>query len=629
MGGGGANSLNSPEIGDNSEEKQDQKENKAEFIEPTIKPYSQYFEDLNISTATITEEDFVGNGSASNPYLVKSTRGFLYLTNTEVSGITLNNKHIVLDCDIMLNDEIFDEDGKCSGGDGVVYEWSPIITASMLSLDGKGHTISNYYINDITKEYVGLFNARLNTVQNLNLKDFFLCGKIRVSAISSVIGEHNLFKNINILSGTIAGSSRLYGLCAMVATLENCTNYANIKQIEEVAIKDNIAGFADATVNVANCKNFGNIEAYEVGYCGGIACSVRSGTIKNCQNFGKIEKKKSSACTGVGGIIGYAYASQILNCENYGDICSLYTNNAGICGYMYQISSYFYGCKNFGKIERGGGICGQGVPCDIFACENYGVMFNASGIYSKMEGAGLNKDNIATIKDCVVDCILVCTGATYGVVATTSNCDTDFVDCKIKASIKGTTPGTYGLITNQNNKFQWNFKNMDFKASFDVTNANFYLFYYVWGTSHIKLIDSKFKISGIDVYLCGETIGKMSLERVELDIFSNTKCVKMKNTSANKISLESVLLKEKIGASISNTSIVALTQNTVKINGLVRSIESNNVKLLEYYGSDFSQFCLNYKTGQLGIRAISGKNLFQGKVTEELLQNKGFVKKVL
>jgi hypothetical protein len=121
----------------------------------------------------------------------------------------------------------------------------------------------------------------------------------------------------------------------------------------------------------------------------------------------------------------------------------------------------------------------------------------------------------------------------------------------------------------------------------------------------------------------------MTLERVELDISSKTKCVKINNARTNKFTMKNVLLKETIASSISSASLITFTANAVEIDGLVRRVDAVGSRRLEYYGSDFSQFCINYKTGQLGIKTLEGKGLFQGKVTEDTLQRKGYTQKTI
>ena len=43
--------------------------------------------------------------------------------------------------------------------------------------------------------------------------------------------------------------------------------------------------------------------------------------------------------------------------------------------------------------------------------------------------------------------------------------------------------------------------------------------------------------------------------------------------------------------------------------------------------SDFSGYYCDWKTGKLGLKAMSGKGFFQQSVTEEMIVNKGFAKK--
>ena len=66
----------------------------------------------------------------------------------------------------------------------------------------------------------------------------------------------------------------------------------------------------------------------------------------------------------------------------------------------------------------------------------------------------------------------------------------------------------------------------------------------------------------------------------------------------------------------------------VAISGLV-GIVKNNPSRNFYYGSDFSGFYCDFKTGKIGLKALSGKGFYQGKVTKESLIEKGFVERVI
>jgi len=54
------------------------------------------------------------------------------------------------------------------------------------------------------------------------------------------------------------------------------------------------------------------------------------------------------------------------------------------------------------------------------------------------------------------------------------------------------------------------------------------------------------------------------------------------------------------------------------------SLFEGNTKV--FYGDDFSDFFVNYKTGQIGIKALSGKGYWQGKITHKFLQENRYIK---
>ena len=62
-------------------------------------------------------------------------------------------------------------------------------------------------------------------------------------------------------------------------------------------------------------------------------------------------------------------------------------------------------------------------------------------------------------------------------------------------------------------------------------------------------------------------------------------------------------------------------------NSFVDGVIVQGKTFLHYYGQDFSGFYVDFKTGRIGLKALSGKGFYQGKVTEELLISRGYVKK--
>ena len=62
---------------------------------------------------------------------------------------------------------------------------------------------------------------------------------------------------------------------------------------------------------------------------------------------------------------------------------------------------------------------------------------------------------------------------------------------------------------------------------------------------------------------------------------------------------------------------------------IIIMIKNKNVEYNSYYGSSFSGFYMDLKTGKIGLKVLSGRGFYQGRVSEELLTTKGFEKKVL
>ena len=291
----------------------------------TYKSYQDYFTDLNITKETITTRDLTGSGSENDPYIVHSTRGFLYLSNNNLAGF-LNNKFISLNCDVFLNQETFDKEGVPSGGDGVVYSWQPIANAKNITLNGNGKTIYGLHINDETLTHTGLFH-RYSTfnLENLNIKNVFNISK----SLATVFGTSGKnFSNVNVFSGTIVATEGV----------------ANV--------------FSYHVKNAENCKNYIDITAYQ--YASGMFgtnSNYKETSIKNCINYGSVY-----SASHVAGFISrvtypYGYSRVVLeNCVNYGDMMSKATTSSnsagGLIGSVATGEIFVFGCKSYGSVYR-------------------------------------------------------------------------------------------------------------------------------------------------------------------------------------------------------------------------------------------------------------------------------------
>ena len=259
-GGRGGNSLNSPKTGNDSGI--NASENGEEYV-VTYKTYDDYFLDLNIKAETITEHDYTGVGSASDPLVVHSMKGFLFLTNYALSGISVANKYIELDCDIVLNEETFDKDGNPSGGDGYVYEWKPVTNFSNVFFDGNNHTIFGLFFDDMSTTKAALFNSSLKVAQNLRIENVYLKAKANVATLTTN-GNKLTINNVYTKNGTIKGNHTLAGIATIANHVENSSNGVDIIQIETDTHYGwgHFAGIVHTSsgVNCINCDNYGNIE---------------------------------------------------------------------------------------------------------------------------------------------------------------------------------------------------------------------------------------------------------------------------------------------------------------------------------------------------------------------------------
>ena len=97
--------------------------------------------------------------------------------------------------------------------------------------------------------------------------------------------------------------------------------------------------------------------------------------------------------------------------------------------------------------------------------------------------------------------------------------------------------------------------------------------------------------------------------------------------NSGKVYVDNMLITTKsIEAGINSAIFTQAAQtNKFMVDGCVVCFSDKSY----YYGSDFSGFYVDYKTGRLGLKALSGKGFYQGKVTEEYLISKGYRKKAI
>ena len=566
MGGGGGKILDSPKTGDNSEfeggddlKNDDQKDTAWE--NPTYKTFEEYYSDFNISKETITEKDYTGKGSLSNPYVVHSTKGFLYLMNYEVSNISLTNKYLELACDIVLNDETFDKDGNVYGGDGVVYNWdNPNADndnkESYLYFNGKNHKIIGFYAKNDDSATGGsrkrLFPAKIYSFENVDFENVFMYGGgcENVGIISSSVTK---ISKVSFLSGFVVGKGGETSVFASYADyIYDSVNYVDVYSYYQGA-----SGFIyKIRKEVKNCINYGNIFIEKTGTSssngrgGGLVQNMEPGAlIEDCVNYGNVIQPEAHQG---GGIVAWAVGT-IKNCINYGKICG---NGAigGIVGYKSDSNLSILNCENYGELSvsnksASGAILGSSCyndTTDIFIENCYVVLSDGVPIV----GNCTNTKNISKSS------------------LSLTNCKADVFDNNLSRVLC--------LSGSHYNEFrQYNISNIEINI-------------YGTGNKEISLIFNKNSLK--NNYFVKNIVINIANENAKFTPLSNN------NTNSR----------------------------TVNVDGLIVNQAGNRC----YYGVDFSGFYCDWKSGNIGLKALNGKGFYQGSVSESVLQEKGFVKKV-
>lgn len=267
-----------------------------------------------------------GDGSSESPFLIATAEELKWYASY-VNGESGDNVVHTTACAKLMNN--IDLSTVCGEGKG---NWTPIAKYGIYTyngehrfdgvFDGNGHTISNLYINDKNGSNLGLFGyvtptTKKTSVKNLKMASVQIVGKTDIAAVCTS-GYNATFENIEVISGSIAGFSDIYGISGCRGSAKNCINRADV-----TASRYNVAGVISTIQDEAsNCSNYGKITT-GTGWAGGIAGgSDGFTTIQNCANYGEIHVTgtvNSTDCA-VGGLLGSPWNIEISNCANFGNI---------------------------------------------------------------------------------------------------------------------------------------------------------------------------------------------------------------------------------------------------------------------------------------------------------------------
>ncbi len=327
-----------------------------------------------------------GDGSSESPFLIATAEELKWYASY-VNGESGDNVVHTTACAKLMNN--IDLSTVCGEGKG---NWTPIAKYGIYTyngehrfdgvFDGNGYTISNLYINDKNGSNLGLFGyvtptTKKTSVKNLKMASVQIVGKTDIAAVCTS-GYNATFENIEVISGSIAGFSDIYGISGCRGSAKNCINRADV-----TASRYNVAGVISSIQDEAsNCSNYGKITT-GTGWAGGIAGgSDGFTTIQNCANYGEIHVTGTVNSTdyAVGGLLGYPWNIEISNCANFGNI------------YLTEQSEFVGAIVGTVQLKKASGILAN--TCEIYV--GGAAQANVPVLQSGIKWLEDNVDNTAT-----------------------------------------------------------------------------------------------------------------------------------------------------------------------------------------------------------------------------------------
>ncbi|MEM2874726.1 MAG: GLUG motif-containing protein, partial [Candidatus Hadarchaeales archaeon] len=342
---------------------------------------------------------YQGSGTPGDPYIVENLEGLDNIRNNL-------SAHYALGCDIDASDTRYWNDN----GDGGYYGFVPIGTETTPftgSLDGRGHKISNLYINRPDKNYVGLFGfiaktSVENAVLNLGLDNENITGSGFVGGLAGVndngiidncyaTGPHlggdeeyagglvgynsGLITNCYSTFESVIGNYDVGGLVGRnEENIENC--YAVVEYVVGISNNDYFGGLVGTNYDTGSIRNC-HAEIKNVGgnnnYVGGLV-GWNDGEIDNC--YATVDNAAGNDY--VGGLVGFN-SGWIDNCNATGDNVTGKRWVGGLVGLnndnIEQCHADLY--KLVGE-NFVGGLVGSNVDGEIVSCHAH--VDNVAGI---------------------------------------------------------------------------------------------------------------------------------------------------------------------------------------------------------------------------------------------------------
>ena len=263
---------------------------------------------------TVAEQFASGDGSLSDPYVIKTAQQLAYFRDQVNEGNTYSGKYIVLGANI----DLISASGTKQGF-GTISEvtWDPPSdfsgTTFQGTFDGRYYEIKNLYWNGA--DYRGLFGhiGANGKVLNLTVSSVELISSGILNGTIAVVNEGTI-DNCVVASGSIKSAGSAGGIAAYVGggTITRCINYA------DVLPNGNAAAPTDFVLPGQNDDRWPGRES------GGVAgVVVKNSTIDQCAFYGVI---RSATARGTaegdrtGGVVGVLDNSTLTNSYFIGEM---------------------------------------------------------------------------------------------------------------------------------------------------------------------------------------------------------------------------------------------------------------------------------------------------------------------
>lgn len=294
-----------------------------------------------------------GTGAENDPFKIETYKNFIMFTNLLNNISTYHffaNKHFRLENDIDCADKTMIVVGDIN------HKFTGVF-------DGNNHIISNFKITR-QQNYVGLFGYNSGTIMNLKLRAKQITGQDYVGAVCGY--NAGTIDNITLVmaenTSVVSGNNYVGGIAGYnIGSIVDCATNVPVKAQENFA--GGICGYSKGQ-NANIEKNIVVASTVATNYVGGIVGYAYSGNVLNCFYNGQAQGRYAGGIVGfascasikyvvawgyvvgseyAGGLVGYggveanleiSYSiNQVVATEKFGGVAGVFLGNVSYCYY--------------------------------------------------------------------------------------------------------------------------------------------------------------------------------------------------------------------------------------------------------------------------------------------------------